>query len=355
MAGKPCRMQTVITARATAWGLLAVLALVGCTASGRTARPAAEAPAAEISQTGGSGSTNPMANRPHVSAPRQLEGSATSPSVVHLSWMPSNSVIVGYYLTATPGSVAVDLAAGATSADVSGLAVYTTYTFSLQAVGEEQLSLPASVVVKTPLPTSNVIQSVPQYYQLPLSCEETATSMALVNQGLDISTKQILAGLGVDNTPLVIRGGRIVSWGNPDKAFVGNVYGSENHAPWGYQSNPKALVRVLDSLGAKVIEWSEPGVTTNTISASEIYTQVLLGHPVVAYATWDWQHHEVYNYTSEDGNSVATIYPWDDHVYTVVGVNASQALVHDPIRGTYWVDRGAFEAAYEFGMAIVLQ
>jgi uncharacterized protein YvpB len=146
-----------------------------------------------------------------------------------------------------------------------------------------------------------------------------------------------------------------VRWGNPDKAFVGNVYGSENHAPWGYQSNPKALVRVLNSFGAKVIDWSEPGVTANTISASEIYTQVLKGHPVVAYATWDWKYHTPYNYTTEDGNKIATIYPWDDHVYVVVGVKPASVLVHDPIRGTYWVSKANFEAAYEFGMAIVLQ
>ena len=239
--------------------------------------------------------------------------------------------------------------------DVSDLATNETYTFSLEAVGEDQVSLAVSVTLLTPLPTSNVITSVPQYYQLPLSCEETATSMALVNQGLNISTNEILSGLGVDNTPIVISGGRIVSWGNPDKAFVGNVYGSENHAPWGYQSNPKALVRVLNSYGAKIVNWSEPGVTANSISAQEIYTYVLEGHPVVAYATWDWKYHTPYNYTTEDGNKIATIYPWDDHVYTVVGVDESSVLVHDPIRGTYRVSKSSFEAAYEFGMAIVLQ
>ena len=114
-------------------------------------------------------------------------------------------------------------------------------------------------------------------------------------------------------------------------------------------------MRVLDSFNAKIIDWSEPGVTTNTISASEIYDQVLRGHPVIAYATWDWKYHTLYHYTSEDGNAVATIYPYDDHVYAVVGVNASSVLVHDPIRGTYWVSKTSFEAAYEFGMAIVLQ
>lgn len=208
---------------------------------------------------------------------------------------------------------------------------------------------------RPPAPTTYTIPNVPQYYQLPLSCEETAVSMALVHQGLHVSTKQILARLGVDNTPIVISGGRIVSWGDPDKAFVGNVYGSENHAPYGYQANPNALVRVLNSYGAHIIEWSEPGYGPNKISAAEIYRQVALGHPVVAYATWDWHYHTIHYYTDEYGHKIANIYPYDDHVYVVYGVNPSSVLVHDPIRGTYWVSKTSFASAYEFGMAIVLQ
>ena len=203
--------------------------------------------------------------------------------------------------------------------------------------------------------TSYIMSGVPLYYQIhSLSCEETATSMALVHQGLHISQDQILARLGVDNTRAVLVNGRVVRWGNPDRAFVGNVNGSESNYT-GQQANPKALVRVLNSYGARIIEWSEPGVGPNVISAQEIYRQVAAGHPVVAYATWDWRWHPIYYYTSEDGNRVPLISPANDHVYTVVGVSPTRVLVNDPIRGQYWVSRGAFEASYEFGMAIVLK
>jgi uncharacterized protein YvpB len=201
---------------------------------------------------------------------------------------------------------------------------------------------------------TNVISGVSFYYQAHnLSCEETATSMALTHQGLHVSQDQILAALGVDWTPAVLSGGVVVSWGDPDKAFVGNVNGSERNYS-GQQANPKALVRVLNAYGARIIEWSEPGVGPNVISAQEIYKQVLANHPVVAYATWDWQWHRIYYYTSEDGNRVPLVSPWEDHVYTVVGVSPNSVLVNDPIRGQYWVSKAAFEASYEFGMAIVL-
>jgi uncharacterized protein YvpB len=200
----------------------------------------------------------------------------------------------------------------------------------------------------------HIIRNVAMYYQRhALSCEETSTSMGLVHQGLHISQDQILARLGVDNTPARLVNGYVVRWGDPDRAFVGNVNGSENNYT-GQQANPKALVRVLNSFGAKIIEWSEPGVGPNVISAQEIYKQVVAGHPVVAYATWDWNWHRIYYYRSEDGNRVPLISPADDHVYLVVGVSATRVLINDPIRGQYWVSKGAFNASYEFGMAIVL-
>jgi uncharacterized protein YvpB len=199
-----------------------------------------------------------------------------------------------------------------------------------------------------------IIRGVAMYYQRhALSCEETATSMGLVHQGLHISQDQILARLGVDWTPARLVNGRVVRWGNPDRAFVGNVNGSESNYT-GQQANPKALVRVLKSYGARIIEWSEPGVGPNVINAQEIYKQVRAGHPVVAYATWDWNWHRIYYYRSEDGNRVPLISPANDHVYLVVGVSQTRVLVNDPIRGQYWVSKGAFQASYEFGMAIVL-
>lgn len=248
----------------------------------------------------------------------------------------------------------------------------TEYTFRLQASNAFGDSVPAvaKATVQSPPPppppplvaaapapvhytNSHVISGVTFHYQSHnLSCEETVTSMALSHQGLNISQDQILAGLGVDNTPVVVSNGMVVSWGDPDRAFVGNVNGLERNRT-GYQANPKALMRVINSYGGRVIEWSEPGVH-GYISPQEIYAQVLADHPVLAYATWDWRYHTRHDYRSEDGNMVAWIGPYDAHVYTVVGVSSGSVLVDDPIRGQYWVSKGSFEAAYsDFNMAIV--
>jgi uncharacterized protein YvpB len=243
-------------------------------------------------------------------------------------------------------------------ATATTVAQFTALTADLSAIlaNAHHAGLVALAAMHTAVGDTSVhiIHGVPLYYQRhALSCEETATSMGLVHQGLHISQDQILARLGVDRTPARLVNGYVVRWGDPDKAFVGNVNGSESNYT-GQQANPKALVRVLTSFGAHIIEWSEPGVGPNAISAHEIYRQVVAGHPVIVYATWDWNWHRIYYYRSEDGNRVPLISPANDHVYVVVGVSATRVLVNDPIRGQYWVSKGAFSASYEFGMAIVL-
>jgi uncharacterized protein YvpB len=316
-------------------------------------------------------------------------GASATYNQVTLAWTPpsfldTNGVLLpnaGFILTATPGTYDLSLAPSTSSHTFTNLPGNLTYTFTLTTTGlitpfveptpspspdptpplgltsflSTSADLVATATIYVPaLPTSRVISHVTFYYQTHnLSCEETATSMALTHQGLHISQNQILARLGVDWTRAVVRYGKVVRWGDPDKAFVGNVNGSENNFT-GQQANPKALVRVLKSYHAVIVAWSEPHVTSHVITASEIYHYILLGHPVVAYATWDWKRHPIYYYKSEDGNRVPLIAPYDDHVYTVVGVTTTKVLIYDPIRGKYWISKAAFQAGYEFGMAIVL-
>ncbi|MDQ6917826.1 MAG: C39 family peptidase [Candidatus Dormibacteraeota bacterium] len=280
-----------------------------------------------------------------------------------------------YLLTYQPGDVSLVFDSMTSTTTIKDLKGDTEYLFTLWASNPFGDSLPTSkrstiqspppppppapIEVAAPAPVHNyvsnshIISGVPYIRQSHnLSCEEATTSMALHHQGLNVSQDQILAALGVDNTPVVMSGGLVVSWGNPDRAFVGNVNGLEsNHT--GYQANPKALMRVINSFGGRVIEWGEPGVA-GYISPQEIYAQVQADHPVVAYGTWDWRYHTRHDYRSEDGNMVAWIGPYDAHVYTVVGVNSGSVLVNDPLRGQYWVSKGSFEAAYsDFNMAIV--
>jgi uncharacterized protein YvpB len=338
-------------------------------AANRTAVRATSSPDGESPQT---------LNRKAIpAAPRQLAVTAgiETAKVTWTAPAPNGFGVDLYTLVYNPGGVTMVLEPSTLSVDLKDLKGDTEYTVNVQASNAfgDSLWATAKATVESPPPPPppatddyapvgssagqgsgwHLIGNVAFYHQTHnLSCEETATSMALTHQGLYVSQDQILGGLGVDWTPPVVRNGVLVSWGDPDVAFVGNVNGLERNLT-GYQANPKALMRVIRAYGGSVLEWGEPGVA-GYISPQEIYAQVMADHPVVAYATWDWAWHPRHDYRSENGNLVAWIGPYDAHVYTVVGVSPWSVLVNDPIRGQYWVSKGSFEAAYsDFNMAIV--
>lgn len=224
----------------------------------------------------------------------------------------------------------------------------TVADFNAIAAELKQVAASADKAINVTLSQTHVISGVTFYYQNhPLSCEEASTSMALTHQGIHLSQDQILAEIGADLRPMYVDAQGRVRWGNPYETFVGNVNGSEsNYTGFGTYYPP--LVRVAQAHGARVLAYG-------SMSASTIYARVTAGHPVVAFATWDWRWHPRRDYLSFDGRWIPWIGPvYASHVYVVVGVSPTQVLVNDPIRGQYWVSKAAFQAGYsDFGEAIV--
>lgn len=211
-----------------------------------------------------------------------------------------------------------------------------------------QVASVADNAINAALNATHVIPGVAFYYQThPLSCEEASTSMALTHQGIYLSQDQILAELGADRRGAYTDSAGRLRWGNPYETFVGNVNGSEYNLT-GYGAYWPPLVRIAKAHGARLIAYGY-------MSAATVYARVIAGHPVVVFATWDWAWHPRRDYLSFDGQWIPFIGPYQaSHVYTVVGVNAGSVLVNDPIRGQYWVGKGAFQAAYsDFNEAIV--
>jgi uncharacterized protein YvpB len=224
----------------------------------------------------------------------------------------------------------------------------TAAQFNAITADANQVSAAADHSVYVALSQTHVIPGITFVYQNhPLSCEEAATSMALSHQGVNLGQDQILAEIGADHRAMYVDAQGRVRWGNPYETFVGNVNGSEsNYTGFGTYYPP--LVRVARAHGARVLAYG-------SMSAATIYARVIAGHPVVAFATWDWQWHPRRDYLSFDGQWIPWIGPvYASHVYVVAGVSPSQVLIDDPIRGQYWISKGAFEAGYsDFNEAIV--
>ena len=211
-----------------------------------------------------------------------------------------------------------------------------------------QISSIADNAINAALNATHIISGVTFYYQNHyLSCEEAAMSMALTHQGINLSQDQILAELGADRRAAYTDSLGRLRWGNPYETFVGNVNGSEYNLT-GYGTYWPPLVRIAKAHGARLIAYG-------SMSAATVYARVIAGHPTLVFATWDWAWHPRHDYLSFDGQWIPFIGPDQaSHVYTVVGISAGSVLVNDPLRGQYWVSKGAFQAGYsDFNEAIV--
>lgn len=195
--------------------------------------------------------------------------------------------------------------------------------------------------------TSRVL-NVPFFRQVyALSCEAAALEMALGYEGIGAEQGSILSVMGIDYRGVVSDASGF-HWGDPYAAFVGNPNGSEINNT-GYGTYYPVVAQAAVRLGGRVIAASEG------ISPQAIYQNVLAGHPSVAWISYDYYPHRNTAYRAFDGR-VVQFGPGYEHALLVAGVTETSVLVFDPARGTYWVSKGRFEAAYSVfnDMAVIL-
>jgi uncharacterized protein YvpB len=286
-----------------------------------------------------------MLTRAVVALQTNLQGRLDAAAVAQQGFQKANNEIA---LAQLYGLDTTRLTARVATDQVLFGAATTPAAFNAVTQDLKDVASSADRAVYVALSQTHVIPGITFVYQNhPLSCEEASTSMALTHQGIHVSQDQILAEVGADLRPMYVDAAGRVRWGNAYRTFVGNVNGSEsNYTGLGTFWPP--LVRVARNHGARILAYG-------AMNAATIYARVIAGHPVVAFATWDWAWHPRRDYLSFDGQWIPWIGPvFASHVYVVAGVGPTRVLVNDPIRGQYWISKAAFEAGYsDFGEAIV--
>jgi uncharacterized protein YvpB len=150
-----------------------------------------------------------------------------------------------------------------------------------------------------------------------LDCEAAALTAALQYRGLSISQEQVFSQLPLDLQPAVVEQGRLVAWGDPYTAFVGNVNGSEE-AYTGYGVYYPPIAQVAENQGFTAVQgggWSW----------TSLLGQLEAGNPVVVWAPWHLRSAYVTAYTAFDGRSV-----WfsnQEHAQVLVGYNPASGTV----------------------------
>lgn len=176
-----------------------------------------------------------------------------------------------------------------------------------------------------------------------LSCEAAALKMALAYEGIVVDENTLMRSMSIDLRPASFDArGRLAAWGDPAKAYIGNVDGHiERYTGYGVYNGPVAAAAIR--AGARVIA-SGSGLYGSGVAPSEIYKAVLAGHPVVAWISNTYHDVPLSRYIAYDGATVW--YTLTEHAVTVIGVRPGAVLINDPWFGQAWHTKAQFESAY---------
>jgi uncharacterized protein YvpB len=181
---------------------------------------------------------------------------------------------------------------------------------------------PTAAVVTTSIVAGIELHVMPialDYQDSPLSCEAAALKMALAGVGVRVTERQIMKIVGYD--PTIRRNG---VWGDPNRAFVGNIAGRQNTTGYGVHWDPIARA-------AKT--WRNARVIKN-ITPSQVAIELAAGHPVVIWGTMGAAYQDHWKTPSKK-----LIAAWKgEHARTVIGYSGTTStpvsfVINDPIAG----------------------
>ena len=212
------------------------------------------------------------------------------------------------------------------------------FSFSFRTAPIQELSgVGLRSIESLPEPKVTLIDVPPDWQDYPLSCEAASLKMALAAKDISVSEDKIMEKIGYDMSPHI---GNF--WGDPDKAFVGNIYGKMCETGYGVYWEPVAkasshwrnsesfsgwtlgrLIQELES-GNPVVFW---GVLSN-------------GGPLNDCSWW----------YSKEGKRVKAFK--ETHVRVAIGFigdaeNPSKIIINDPLSGRLYWDTGYFMKNWE--------
>jgi uncharacterized protein YvpB len=189
----------------------------------------------------------------------------------------------------------------------------------------------------TPGHAQSVRLAVPLHRQEhALSCEAAALQMALATLGDQTSEDDLLARLAVDPTPRSVAPDGSVTWGDPDKGFVGQWDGVFGQDGYGVYEDPIAVLARAEGFGgATPLHEADP---------TELYAAVRDGYPVVVWMPYAGQVRGSGTWTTPAG--VEVDYVVTEHAVVLAGLTDDGVLYADPYTASLQpMSYARFEAA----------
>lgn len=187
---------------------------------------------------------------------------------------------------------------------------------------------PASAAVppvpkERPKPAAALLDApvIKQYPELPSGCEVTSLAMLLQYAGVSKSKMDLAYEMPKDTSPLRYdNNGRIVSWGDPNAGFVGDVTGKSR----GFGVYHAGLLPLLKSYVTEAID-----LTGKPFDLLE--RQIAAGYPVIAWSTIDFAVPSRWVTWESPNGTVRTTFA--EHAVLLVGYDETNVYVNNPVTG----------------------
>ena len=188
---------------------------------------------------------------------------------------------------------------------------------------------------------------IPQKPELINGCEVTSLAMVLQYAGVEVDKITLSQNIKKDETPLVMNNGDIISWGDPNDGFVGDITGKKR----GFAVYPGPLIELME----QYIPGRAADLTNQPFES-------LMGFienkkPVIVWITVDFNPPNKYDEWYKVGKKVKATF--DEHAVVLVGYDKENCYINNPYNGvknqavnrdtfkTIWTSMGEMAVSYK--------
>ncbi|WHY85909.1 C39 family peptidase [Neobacillus novalis] len=172
---------------------------------------------------------------------------------------------------------------------------------------------------------SKILLNVPlvkQNPELKYGCEIASLTMVLQFAGKKVDKLQLAKEIKKDNDPIKRdKKGNILSWGDPDQGFVGDMSGRNA----GYAVFDKPIIDLMQ----KYLPGRSLNLTGKSFDA--VLNQINNGQPVIVWTTGDYRLPDRWEEWKHQDETIRT--PLDLHAVVLVGYNEQSVYLNDPLSG----------------------
>jgi uncharacterized protein YvpB len=162
---------------------------------------------------------------------------------------------------------------------------------------------------------------ISQYPELRSGCEITTLAMLLQFNGIKKSKMDLLPEMKYDKTPVVLDDKKkIVSWGNPNLGFVGDITGRTK----GFGIYHTALIQLLN-------KYIPTAVDLTGKPFEQLEDKIAEGIPVEVWTTTKYQ--EVVEWVEWQTSIGSLRTTFSEHAVLLVGYDKDNVYVNDPLSG----------------------